>query len=166
MRPDILSTMLVNHVAFCGKSLHGAGTMICCLPGIKSSRLATWLRMPFVATWFTNIVDRMSGLNNNYTLPLTTSLAAQHGTRYAGLSNDLSEDPTFPRDITHNLPFPHDMLGRARILILIDSTMLPKATKNWLLMDVLVFTMPFATMQQMAQLALAIYQKPPITSTS
>ena len=58
--------------------------------------LAPWRDLPQNATWFTNIVDRMSRLNNNYTLPLTSSLAAQHGTRYAGLSNDLSEDPTFP----------------------------------------------------------------------
>ena len=33
-------------------------------------------------------------------------------------------------------------------------------------MDVLLFTMPLATMQQMAQFALAIYQKSPATSNS
>ena len=44
--------------------------------------------------------------------------------------------------------------------------MLPNATKNWLQMDVLLSTMPFSTLQHMAQFALGIYQKPPATSNS
>ena len=43
--------------------------------------LAKWKDSPQNATRFTSIIDRLSGLNNNYTLPLTISLAAQHGTR-------------------------------------------------------------------------------------
>ena len=35
--------------------------------------------------------------------------------------------------------------------------MLPEATRDWLLMDVVLCTMPFSTVRQMAQLVLAIY---------
>ena len=49
-------------------------------------------------------------------------------------------------------------MGKTRILIAIDSTWLPKASKEYLLMDVQLYTMPLATIHQMCQIIVAMYQ--------
>ena len=59
--------------------------------------LGKWKDSPQNAIWFTSFVERMVTYLNNYTLPVTGFLAAQSGNRYAGLSIDLAEDPTFSR---------------------------------------------------------------------
>ena len=95
---------------------------------------------------------------NNYSASLKVSLAPQHQGLYGQLIRDLYHDPNYSRNLAHNLPFSLESLGKVRIVLIFDSTWLPAAAREWLLMDVILFTMPLSTIQQMTQWVLAIYQ--------
>ena len=63
------------------------------------------------------------------------------------LAKELFYDDTFPHNLLHNFPHSLHSINKARVMILVDSTMLPKAPRYWLMMDVVLFTMPFCTIQ-------------------
>ena len=107
--------------------------------------------------WVNQVHTRLKAMPQSYSSNLNTSLRQQHPERYANLARDLYYDETYPRNFLQNFPHTLDAIIKARVMIVVDSTMLPRASREWLLMDVVLSTLPFSTIQQMVQLVLAIY---------
>ena len=107
--------------------------------------------------WVNQVQTRLKGMQQSYFTSLNTSLRQQHAGRYGNLARDLYHDENFPRSFLQNFPHSLDSISKARVMVIVDSTMLPRASREWLLMDVVLSTLPFSTVQQMAQLVLAIY---------
>ena len=129
------------------------------VPGKKHVSILTKGREPSMEPdWFNRFVTRIKTMPNNYSASLKVSLAPQHQGLYGQLIRDLYHDPNYSRNLAHNLPFSLESLGKVRIVLIFDSTWLPAAAREWLLMDVILFTMPLSTIQQMTQWVLAIYQ--------
>ena len=57
----------------------------------------------------------------------------------------------------NNLHATKDLLGKAQVVILIDSTVKPAALKDWLLMDISMLVMLMSTLEHMEQYIMAMY---------
>ena len=77
---------------------------------------------------------------NKYNASLNVSLAPQHQGLYGQLDWDLYHDQKYSRNLAYNLPFSLESLGKGRVVLLFDSTWLPKTTSKGLLLDVILFT--------------------------
>ena len=103
-------------------------------------------------------MNALPNVEDNYLDALIINLHEQFEERYFLRAGETFEvNPRYARDLEAQLPMPKERLQRARYALLIDSTFLKNVPIDFVLSDVMVFTLPLSRIPEMAEVLVTMF---------